>query len=157
MNIGEFKKENGRLMGSVFTRTIDLPRIALRPVHSESEKAPIYEIVALNIARRWVQIGALWEAVSKKTSEVFLAGQIDDPSLPDPLPVALFPNEAGGFTVAWRRENLGGGFVGSSGFGVSQRDYAPRPQDGFGESTAGADGSPAEDRPNVDVDEEVPF
>lgn len=157
MNIGEFKKENGRLMGSVFTRTIDLPRIGLRPVQSQSEKAPIYEIVALNIARRWVQIGALWEAVSKKTSEVFLAGQIDDPSLPDPLPVALFPNEAGGFTVAWRRENLGGGFGGGSGFGASQRDYASRTQDGFGESTAGADGSPTGDGTNTDVGEEVPF
>ncbi|GAA0309144.1 hypothetical protein GCM10009087_18970 [Sphingomonas oligophenolica] len=160
MNIGEFKKENGRLMGSVFTRTIDLPRIGLRPVQSQSEKAPIYEIVALNIARRWVQIGALWEAVSKKTGEVFLAGQIDDPSLPEPLPVALFPNEAGGFTVAWRRENLGGGFgggFGSGGFGTSQRDYAPRTQDGFGDSTAGADGSLTGGQTYEDMDEKIPF
>src|SRR5687767_6561023 len=35
MNIGEFKNVNGRLMGSIATRTIDLPRIGLRPVESQ--------------------------------------------------------------------------------------------------------------------------
>src|SRR3546814_13257562 len=100
MNIGEFSNNNGRLMGSIATRTIDLPRLGLRPVESDHERAPAYEIVALNVGNRWVQLGALWEAVAKNTTgEAFLQGSIDDPSLPEPLPIALFGSE---------RDELGG-------------------------------------------------
>ncbi|MBJ7441548.1 MAG: DUF736 domain-containing protein, partial [Sphingopyxis sp.] len=42
MNIGEIFNQNGRLTGSIATRTIDLPRIGLRKVMSENEKAPVY-------------------------------------------------------------------------------------------------------------------
>jgi uncharacterized protein (DUF736 family) len=52
MNIGEFKNVDGRLVGSIATRTIDLPRIGLRPVESSNAKAPIYEVVALNVGER---------------------------------------------------------------------------------------------------------
>lgn len=142
MNIGEVFNQNGRLMGSIATRTIDLPRIGLRKVESENPKAPRFEILALNVARRWVQIGALWEAFSKATGEAFLAGNVDDPSLPDPLPIALFPADHGGYMVAWRRDTMrsdfGGGFTPNMGAG---RNYdAPEQQGGFGDSTAGDDG-----------------
>ena len=144
MNIGEIRNVNGRLTGSIATRTIDLPRIGLRKVDSTSDRAPVYEILALNVARRWVQVGALWEAFSKKTGEAFLAGSVDDPGLPEPLPVALFPSEDGGFTIAWRRETVRAEFGG--GFTASQRSYDQRPygqesEGGFGGSTAGTDGA----------------
>ena len=139
MNIGEIRSVNGRLTGAIATRTIDLPRIGLRKVESMSNRAPAYEILALNVARRWVQIGALWEAFSKKTGEAFLAGSVDDPGLPEPLPVALFPTEDGGYTIAWRRETMRSEFAG--GFGGTQRSYDERGQEGFGSSTAGADGA----------------
>ncbi|TYC78745.1 DUF736 domain-containing protein [Novosphingobium sp. BW1] len=139
MNIGEVRSVNGRLTGAIATRTIDLPRIGLRKVESMSDRAPAYEILALNVARRWVQIGALWEAFSKKTGEAFLAGSVDDPGLPEPLPVALFPTEEGGYTIAWRRETMRSEFAG--GFGSMQRSYDERGQEGFGDSTAGADGA----------------
>ncbi|MGE4307142.1 MAG: DUF736 domain-containing protein [Novosphingobium sp.] len=139
MNIGEIRSVNGRLTGSIATRTIDLPRIGLRKVESMSDRAPAYEILALNVARRWVQIGALWEAFSKKTGEAFLAGSVDDPGLPEPLPVALFPTEDGGYAIAWRRETMRSEFVG--GFGGMQRSYDEREQEGFGGSTAGTDGA----------------
>ncbi|MFT3966422.1 MAG: DUF736 domain-containing protein [Sphingobium sp.] len=141
MNIGEIFNVNNRLTGSIATRTIDLPRIGLRKVMSENEKAPVYEILALNVARRWVQIGALWEAVSKRTGEVFLAGNIDDPSLPEPMPIALFPADHGGYMVAWRRDTMRSDFGG--GMGVSRTNYddrGPRDQGGFGDSTVGAHG-----------------
>ncbi|WP_454883046.1 DUF736 domain-containing protein [Sphingomonas oryzagri] len=146
MNIGEVFNQNGRLTGSIATRTIDLPRIGLRKVESENPKAPRFEILALNVARRWVQIGALWEAASKATGELFLAGNIDDPSLPEPLPIALFPADHGGYMVAWRRDTMrsdfGGGLAGGD-MGASrnydQRDQRDQ-QGGFGESTAGAEG-----------------
>ncbi|WP_068092377.1 DUF736 domain-containing protein [Novosphingobium rosa] len=158
MNIGEISVHNGRLMGSIATRTIDLPRIGLRPVESENPRAPRYEVVALNVARRWVQIGALWEAAAKKSGESFLTGNIDDPSLPEPLPVALFGNDRDGYAIAWRRDTLrsdapGGGF-GSSNYDSQNPDGGRAfggDDGGFGGSTAGADGSmsrelePAED------------
>ena len=154
MNIGEIRNVNDRLTGSIATRTIDLPRIGLRKVESMNPRAPVYEVLALNVARRWVQVGALWEAASKKTGEVFLAGNIDDPSLPEPLPVALFPSEAGGYTIAWRRETVRAEFGG--GFGASTRSYDEQPQDrGFGESTAGSNGALM--GAGADLDDEVPF
>jgi uncharacterized protein (DUF736 family) len=141
MNIGEIFNQNGRLTGSIATRTIDLPRIGLRKVMSENEKAPVYEILALNVARRWVQVGALWEAASKRTGEVFLAGNIDDPSLPEPLPIALFPADHGGYMVAWRRDTMRSDFGGSMGTSrTNYDDRGSRDEGGFGDSTAGADG-----------------
>ena len=155
MNIGEFNVRNGRLLGSIATRTIDLPRLGLRPVESVNERAPNYEIVALNVGNRWVQLGALWEAVAKHTTgEIFYQGSIDDPSLPEPLPVALFPSEDGGYTIAWRRETVRAEFGG--GFGASTRSYDEQPQDrGFGESTAGSNGALM--GAGADLDDEVPF
>ena len=161
MNIGEIRNVNGRLMGSIATQTIDLPRIGLRPVESDNPKAPLFEVVALNVARRWVQIGALWRAESQRpdgTPYVFLAGNIDDPSLPETLPVALFPTEQDGrqvgYSIAWRRETVRADVGG--GFGASNRSYDERPQDGgFGESTAGPNGALV--GADSGVDDEVPF
>ena len=121
MNIGQFKSVSGQLVGSIATATIDLARLGLRPVDtialrefvSTNERAPAFEIVALNVARRWVQIGALWELTSNSTGEVFYQGKLDDPSLPEPLQITLFGNNDEGFRVVWnrpqpRRENMDG-------------------------------------------------
>jgi uncharacterized protein (DUF736 family) len=158
MNIGEFKNVDGRLVGSIATRTIDLPRIGLRPVDSQNDKAPIYEVVALNVGRRWVQIGALWEAASNASGELFLQGSLDDPSLPEPLPIALFGTLEEGYRVAWRRpqrrDDFGssvrsprrdGGTGGGNGVAMG----------GFGDSTAGADGALM--GAGGDLGDEIPF
>lgn len=154
MNIGEFKLRGDRLLGSIATRTIDLPRLGLRPVQSNNPMAPVFEIVALNVGNRWVQLGALWEATSKKTGEAFLQGSIDDPCLAEPLPIALFGDDEEGYRVAWRRPQPRDDFA--SGGSSTPRDYAPRQdgQGGFGMSTAGEGGSLV-DGPSVD--EDVPF
>lgn len=151
MNIGEFKSVNGRLLGSIATRTFDLPRLGLREVESTNERAPVYEILALNVGNRWVQIGALWEAVARNTTgEVFLQGSIDDPSMPEPLPIALFGSEEEGFRVAWRRQqprdafaplNRGAPRSGTDGAGMTSGLGSG--SGGFGDSTAGADGTMA--------------
>jgi uncharacterized protein (DUF736 family) len=154
MNIGEFKQSNGRLLGSIATRTIDLPRLGLRPVESDNDKAPIFEIVALNVGNRWVQVGALWEAVAKHTTgEVFLQGTIDDPSLAEPLPIALFGSDEEGFRVAWRRPQRRDDF--GPAIRTSRREYQQEEQGGFGTSTAGADGGLV--GAGADLDEDVPF
>lgn len=113
MNIGQFKSANGQLIGSIATATIDLARLGLRPVESDNERAPAFEIVTLNVARRWVQIGALWELSSNSTGETFYQGKLDDPSLSEPLQITLFGNDEEGFRVVWnrpqpRRENMDG-------------------------------------------------
>lgn len=155
MNIGEFNNRGGRLMGSIATRTIDLPRLGLRPVESDNDRAPVYEIVALNVGNRWVQVGALWEAVAKHTTgEVFLQGSIDDPSLPEPLPIALFGTEDDGYRVAWRRPQRRDDF--GPAIRGSRRDYAEGEQaGGFGDSTAGSDGALV--GADSEVDDDVPF
>jgi uncharacterized protein (DUF736 family) len=154
MNIGEFKQSNGRLLGSIATRTIDLPRLGLRTVESNNDRAPVFEIVALNVGNRWVQIGALWEAIAKHTTgEAFLQGTIDDPSLPEPLPVALFGSDTEGYRVAWRRPQRRDDFGPAVRTGA--RDYAERSEGGFGESTAGSDGALA--GTGADLDDHVPF
>jgi uncharacterized protein (DUF736 family) len=153
MNIGEFKLKNGRLLGSIATRTIDLPRLGLRPVESDNDRAPVFEIVALNVGNRWVQVGALWEATSNTTGEVFLQGFIDDPSLPEPLPIALFGNEEDGYRVAWRRPQR------RDDFGPAirtARSAGATSGGGFGESTAGADGDLTSGGA-ANLDDEVPF
>lgn len=168
MNIGQFKNEDGRLMGSIATRTIDLPRIGLRPVDSSHDKAPIYEVVALNVGGRWVQIGALWEAASNTTGDIFLQGSLDDPSLPAPLPIALFGTLEEGYRVAWRRQQRRDDFGtsvrspqrGGGGEGGSSGAMA-----GFGDSTAGRDGAlmgpglgaGAMAGAGGDLDDDIPF
>jgi uncharacterized protein (DUF736 family) len=153
MNIGEFKQSNGRLMGSIATRTIDLPRLGLRPVQSDNDRAPVFEIVALNVGNRWVQVGALWEAIAKhSTGEAFLQGTIDDPSLAEPLPVALFGNDDEGYRVAWRRPQR------RDDFGPAIRSTRREPEDaagGFGDSTAGTDGGLM--GADTELDDQVPF
>jgi uncharacterized protein (DUF736 family) len=155
MNIGEFNARNGRLLGSIATRTIDLPRLGLRPVESDNDRAPVFEIVALNVGNRWVQVGALWEAVAKHTTgEIFLQGSIDDPSLAEPLPIALFGSDEEGYRVAWRRPQRRDDF--GPAVRSTRRDYDGGGEGGgFGDSTAGGDGEMTGDE--APVDEEIPF
>lgn len=154
MNIGEFKQSNGRMMGWIATRTIDLPRLGLRPVESNNDRAPAFEIVALNVGNRWVQVGALWQAEAKHTTgELFLQGTIDDPSLAEPLPIALFGTATDGYRVAWRRPQRRDDF-GTSVRG-SHSDDAPDGQGGFGESTAGREGELM--GAGADLNDDVPF
>lgn len=136
MNIGQFKSQNGQLVGSIATATIDLARLGLRPVQSTNERAPAFEIVVLNVARRWVQIGALWELTSNATGEVFYQGKLDDPSLPEPLQISLFGNVEEGYRVVWnrpqpRRENMDGS---------RQTRRKANADDGFGTSNASENG-----------------
>jgi uncharacterized protein (DUF736 family) len=135
MNIGSFKSVNGQLLGSIATATIDLSRLGLRPVESENDRAPAFDIVTLNVARRWVQIGALWEMTSNSTGEVFYQGKLDDPSMMEPLQIALFGTEEEGYRVVWnrptpRRENMDG----------TRKARRNRASEAFGDGNATDDG-----------------
>jgi len=139
MNIGSFKVANGQLVGSIATATIDLARLGLRPVQSDNARAPVFEIVTLNVARRWVQIGALWELNSNTTGETFYQGKLDDPSLSEALQITLFGNNEDGFRVVWnrqqpRRENMDG----------TRQTRRKVSDDGFGNGNASDSGQLAE-------------
>ncbi len=139
MNIGTFALKNGQLIGSIATATIDLARLGLRPVESDNEKAPFFEIMLLNVARRWVQIGALWEATSNTSGEVFYQGRLDDPSLPEPLQIMLWGNDEEGYRVIWNRpapvrQNMDG----------TRQSRRRQRDDAFGEGNATEDGQLAE-------------
>ncbi len=154
MNIGEFQTRNNALYGSIATVTVDLPKLGLRPVDSDNSRAPTFEIMALNVAKRWVQIGALWEQKSNSTGEVFYQGKLDDPSLSEPLQIMLFGDDTDGYRVVWvrpevRRENMDG---------TRQNRRAPRQDDGFGPGNATNDGRlvPTGNL-NDPIDDHVPF
>lgn len=149
MNIGEFKMVRGQLLGSVATVSIDLPRLGLRPLESDSDRAPRFEIMAFN-GKRWVQIGALWEATSNSTGEVFYQGRLDDPSMAEPLPVMLFGDAEEGYRVVWnrptqRRESLDG----------TRQPRRARRDDGFGDGNATDGGTVMTDE--RELDDAVPF
>ncbi|MBI0533033.1 DUF736 domain-containing protein [Sphingomonas sp. TX0522] len=150
MNIGQFKNVDGRFLGSVATATLHLPRLGLRPVESDNPRAPAFEIVTLNPGRVWVQIGALWEA-STGEGEVFYQGKLDDPSMADPLPIALFGNSEEGYRVAWtrntrrNRDNFDNG---------GQRRSQRRTDDGFGEGNATESGQLV--GAGAGIDDEIP-
>lgn len=152
MNIGEFQSRNNALYGSIATVTVDLPKLGLRPVQSDNSKAPTFEIMALNVAKRWVQIGALWEQKSNSTGEVFYQGKLDDPSLSEPLQIMLFGDDQDGYRVVWvrpevRRENMDGS---------RQTRRAPRQDDGFGDGNATTDGRLVPAGP-ANLDDDLPF
>lgn len=149
MNIGSIKQNNaGIYMGRISTLTVAMT-IALKPVTSNNPKAPRFAIYALNPARTWVEVGALFELHSNNTGEAFLNGRIDDPSLAAPLQISAFRQEDGSYNVVWsrptRRRDVASQLVdkadelppfaadGTDATGVA--DSAPA-GDGLGESTA---------------------
>jgi uncharacterized protein (DUF736 family) len=77
--------------------------IALKPVNSNNPKAPRFEIHALTPARKWIQVGALFELFSNNTGEAFLNGKIDDPSMTAPLQISAFSQDDGSYNIVWSR------------------------------------------------------
>mgnify|MGYP006381888489 CR=1 FL=1 len=140
MNIGTVKRNAaGQLIGSIATISLTLT-IGLRPVASNNPKAPKFDIVALNATRQWVVVGALFELAMNATGEVFHQGKIDDPSMEQPLYIAMFAKGDGEYAIAWQRPKRRNTEIGTSEyrdtdlFGADGGDEDTG--DGLGESTA---------------------
>src|SRR3546814_13072650 len=73
------------------------------PVISQNDAAPKYEVMALTPERTWAKVGAMFEQIKKSTGEVFYQGRIDDPSMVNPMDIALWHDREGGFAVLWSR------------------------------------------------------
>lgn len=103
MNIGELRKnDRGIYVGKIDTLAVAMT-LALNPVRSDNERAPVYEIYGLNKNRAWVKVGALWEKSTRESQELFLQGNIDDPSMDRRLNIACFMREDGSYAIAWSR------------------------------------------------------
>lgn len=107
----------------------------------------------LNVGGRWVQIGALREAVSNSSGEAFLQASLEDPSLSEPLPIALFGTDEEGYRVAWRRPQRRDEF-GPAVRGQRREVGGETGSGGFGDSTASQDGSLMG---GSDIDDDVPY
>ena len=159
MNIGMIKKNAaGQLVGQVSTLAVSMT-IGLRAVISSHPAAPKFDVLALNAARNWISVGALFELVATKTGEAFYQGKIDDPTMDAPLYIACFRQEDGSYAVAWRR-NSGRrrdalDATDDSSFGGDDGAAAVVEGDGLGESTAPARGS--KDRTKETVNTEPPL
>ena len=165
MQIGSFKKIDGNYFGHIATAEIDLPRLGLKPVQSDNDKAPAFQVMKLNPARRWVEIGALWRAASNASGEIFYQGQVDDPSFARALPLALFSTEDDGFNAVWNRrrrrrmdddfgETAEGGEdtpMGAGGFDEPEQPSRSR----RGRARSGLEGNATAD--GTLVDETIPF
>lgn len=102
MNIGTISNQNGTLVGRIATLAASMT-VALRPIQSNNERAPKFDVLALANNKAWIVVGALFELTSNSTGEAFLQGKIDDPSLAAPLNIALFRQQDGSYNVVWNR------------------------------------------------------
>ena len=100
-NIGYLKlNPQGVFMGKIVTLALSVS-IALRPVQSDNERAPKFEVMGRNPQGEWVQIGALYEQFMSTSGEAFLQGSISDPSFAT-LYFACFSQDDGSYVIAWR-------------------------------------------------------
>ncbi len=159
MRIGNLKQNNeGIYIGRVASLTFSAV-LALREVHSNNEKAPAFDLMALSSDRTtWVKVGAVWEYHSNETGEVFFSGRIDDPSLSAPIDISLFSGEGESYDVAWRRpqrkrsappaaqlgeDGLPPIPAAGAGDDSNQQNETDNAGDGLGESTATTKGKGA--------------
>ncbi|MBK8631951.1 MAG: DUF736 family protein [Sphingomonadales bacterium] len=141
MNIGTGERNmSGQLIGSIATIGLcsdDRPA----PRHQQQPQGPMLDIVALNAQRQWVVVGALFELAMNATGEVFHQGKIDDPSMDQPLYIAMFAKGDGEYAIAWQRPKRRNTEIGTSDYRDSDLFGADAGDDdaggdGLGESTA---------------------
>src|SRR3546814_14891833 len=106
-NIGHINKTNeGGLVGKIDTLAFSNV-IGLRCFISDNPNAPKFEVMALTAARSWVKIGALFEQTIRSSGESFYQGRLDDPSMRNPMDIAILPNHEAEVGSAVFRERGG--------------------------------------------------
>ena len=105
MQIGSFTlSKDGGWTGSIRTLTLDAKLRLVPNDDRASEKAPAYRVLLGN-----TRIGDAWEArTTGDTSKTYLRLRLDDPSLLEPISVALFPTDEGDKArLVWNRRREG--------------------------------------------------
>ena len=101
MNIGTFTlAKDGGWTGSIRTLTIDAKLRLVPNDNRENANAPAFRVFVGNS-----RIGDAWEAHSGGDHpKDYLRIKLDDPSLPEPMSLALFPSDEGGEAqLVWTR------------------------------------------------------
>jgi len=101
MQIGSFTlSKDGGWIGSIRTLTLDAKLRIVPNDDRASEKAPAFRVLLGN-----TRIGDAWEArTTGDTSKTYLRLRLDDPSLLEPISVALFPTDEGDKArLVWNR------------------------------------------------------
>ena len=95
--IGTFtKSEDGSLLGSIKTLTLNVKAAQFRPADKENDKAPDYRIFAGN-----TEFGAAWKKASRENND-YLSVKLDDPSFPAPIFASLVDADEG-YSLIWSR------------------------------------------------------
>ena len=101
MRIGFFVAADGGFAGHLHTLTLDIDLVLLPVEPSDSENAPDYRIIA-GSDDETREIGAAWKRTGEKAGD-YVAIQIDDPLLAQPLRANLFQAENNGNVLVWSR------------------------------------------------------
>jgi len=104
MQIGSFTlSKDGGWIGSIRTLTLDAKLRIVPNDDRASEKAPAFRVLLGN-----TRIGDAWEArTTGDTSKTYLRLRLDDPSLLEPISVALFPTDEGDKArLVWNRRRM---------------------------------------------------
>ena len=104
MQIGNFTlSKDGGWIGSIRTLTLDAKLRIVPNDDRASEKAPAFRVLLGN-----TRIGDAWEArTTGDTSKTYLRLRLDDPSLLEPISVALFPTDEGDKArLVWNRRRM---------------------------------------------------
>lgn len=105
MQIGTFTRtKEGGWSGSVHTLTLEAKLRLVPNDNRANDKAPAYRVLIGQ-----AHIGDAWEArTASNIVKTYYRLRLDDPNLPKPLHVALFPSDAGDqAALVWNRHREG--------------------------------------------------
>jgi uncharacterized protein (DUF736 family) len=91
-------QQDGRLVGSLETLALKVPKLTFKPEQSENDKAPVYRVFAGPC-----EIGAGWRRTSANDKE-YTSVKLDDPSFAQPIWCALFKSEGSLYVLDWNRQ-----------------------------------------------------
>jgi uncharacterized protein (DUF736 family) len=92
------KQKDGGFIGTLSTITLTPRKIALVPVESDSEKAPIYRVLL-----EGMEIGAAWKRESKKNGNEYTLVMLDCPLFAKPVFSVLVKDVHSGYALEFNR------------------------------------------------------
>lgn len=109
MRIGTFVAADGGFAGQLHTLTLDIDLVLVPADPSDSASTPDFRVIA-GEGDEAREVGAGWKHVGGKAGD-YVAIQIDDPALIQPLRANLFRGEGNAHVLVWsrpsRREKAG--------------------------------------------------
>lgn len=91
------KQKDGGFIGTLSTISVPARKIALAPVESDSDRAPVYRVLLEDM-----EIGAAWKREAKSGNEYTLV-KLDCPLLAQPIFCVLVKDLHSGFTLEFNR------------------------------------------------------